>query len=131
MFEFLDLDAVNIIFSAEVIFCAVFTICIFILVHALMTYLRQSGPLYTRIAQIEADLSVLQASIPVKIEQITDLHRSLEPLQEDFKSLRLYHAKLVYLERKAAEDEAEAERDEEEGHKKDVKRQKLGLERFL
>ena len=105
---------VDVIFSAEVIFTCVFTICVFILVHSLLTYLKQSGPLYTRMAQIEAEINVLQAHIPVKLEQIAERRRQLEPLEEDFKQLRNYHARLNYIERKAAEEERQREEEEEQ-----------------
>ena len=111
MFDFLDKDAVDIILSAEVIFSVVCTFSLFVLVHALLSFMKHSGPLYTRMAQVEAEITVLQASIPVKVEQIAALRHSLQPLQSDFRQLRTYHARLTYIEKKAVEDEIERERE--------------------
>ena len=43
-------DFISIIFSAEVLFSAIFTLSLFIAVHALVTFMRQSTALYTRLA---------------------------------------------------------------------------------
>ena len=103
----------------------------FILVHSVLSYLKVSAPLFTRMAQIEAEISVFQASIPVKLEQIAELRRSLRPLEDDFKQLRDYHARLTYIERRAAEEEKEKEKEEEEEKGKDIKRARLGLDRYI
>jgi hypothetical protein len=66
MLDFLDRDAFEIIFSSEVIFCTVFTIALFVLVHSVLSFLRQSGPLYKRMNELEAEISVLAAGIPVQ-----------------------------------------------------------------
>ena len=124
-------ENVDIVFSAEVIFTCVFTICVVILVQSLLNYLKQSGPLYTRMAEIEAEISVLQAHIPVKLEQLAERRRQLEPLEEDFKLLRNYHARLNYMERKATEEERTRQEEEEHEKDKEVKRAKLGLDRYL
>ena len=127
----LNRDSIDIIFSGEVIFAVVLTICVFILVHSLLTYLKQSGPLYTRIAEIESEITVLQASIPVRLEEISALRHQMEPMEEEFKQLRNYHARLVYAERKADEEEQEKELEESAEKDREIKRQKLGLDRLI
>lgn len=101
MFDFFNRDAIGIIFSAEVIFCAVFTISLFILVHSVLSFLRQSGPLYKRMNELEAEVSVLSSGIPVRIEEIAQRRRELGPFQDDLKQLRDYHARLNYMAQKA------------------------------
>lgn len=122
---------VDIILSAEVIFCVVLTLSLFIAVHALLGLMRQSGALYTRLAQIEAELSVLHASIPGKLERITALRQSLQPLQADFRLIQTYYARLQHMDRLWIEQQAERERAELEDKDKKIQRQKLGLDRLL
>lgn len=74
---------------------------------------------------------MLHASIPVRIQQIGALSHDMEPLQEDFRKMQAYHSLLVYLERKAAEEEAQKELEEAEEKSKETRRAKLGLDRFL
>jgi|GEM_PF-1448922 len=124
-------EVLEIILSAEVIFTAVFTLALFIVVHAVLTFLRQSGDLYTRLAQIDADLSVLHASIPGKLERITQRRRELEPLQADFRLIQAYYARLQHLERKSIEAEMEAVKEEESDKDNRIQRQRLGLDRFI
>lgn len=124
-------DVLEIILSAEVIFCAIFTLALFIVVHSVLMFLRQSGELYTRMAQIDAELNVLHASIPGKLERITQLRRELEPLQAEFRQIQSYCARLQHLDRKWMEQQAAAEREEEESQEKRIQRRKLGLDRFL
>ena len=132
MFDFLlDRDIVDIILSAEVVFCAVFTVSLFIAVHSVLGFVRQSGSLYTRLAQIEAELSVLHASIPGKLERIGALRQELAPLQAELRQIQLYYARLQNLDRKWLQDEASRAREEEEQKDKLIQRQKLGLDRFL
>ncbi|MFC1526627.1 hypothetical protein ACFL6X_07455 [Candidatus Latescibacterota bacterium] len=131
MLEFLDKEAIDIILSAEVIFSIVFTVSLFIIVHSLLGFLRQSGGLYTRLAEIEAEMSVLQASIPVKLERIRTIRRSMEPLQQDFRKVQAYHAHLIHLERKWEKDAQQQEEEEEEEQGKKITRRRLGLDRFI
>jgi len=91
MFDFLQRrEVLDIILSSKVVFSAVFTLALFIVVHSVLMFMRQSGELYTRLAQIDADLNVLHASIPGKLERITQLRRDLEPLQADFRQIQAY-----------------------------------------
>ncbi len=131
MLDFLDRDAFEIIFSSEVIFCAVFTISLFILVHSVLSFLRHSGPLYKRMNELEAEISVLAAGIPVRIEEIAQRRRELSPLQDDFKQLRDYHARLSYMAQKAMEEEEDKEKEEDDEGQRSIRRQRLGLDRFI
>ena len=131
MFDFLDRDAIEIILSAQVMFSVVFTISLFILVHSVLSFLRQSGPLYTRMTELEAEISVLAAGIPVRIEEIAQLRQTLGPLQADFRQLRDYHARLNYIAQKAMEEEEDKEKEEEEEGNREIRRQRLGLDRFI
>ncbi|MBT7594719.1 MAG: hypothetical protein HN559_07395, partial [Gemmatimonadetes bacterium] len=85
----------------------------------------------TRLAQIDADLSVLHASIPGKLERITQRRRELEPLQADFRLIQAYYARLQHLERKSIEAEMEAVKEEESDKDNRIQRQRLGLDRFI
>lgn len=132
MFDFLlDRDIVGIILSAEVVFCAVFTLSLFIAVHSVLRFVRQSGSLYTRLAQIESELSVLHASIPGKLERIGALRQELAPLQDELRRIQIYYARLQNLDRKWLQDEAARLRAQEEQEEKRIQRHKLGLDRFL
>lgn len=132
MFDFLQRrEVLDIILSSKVVFSAVFTLALFIVVHSVLMFMRQSGELYTRLAQIDADLNVLHASIPGKLERITQLRRDLEPLQADFRQIQAYYSRLQHLERKSMEQEVEAEREEEAEKDKRIQHQKLGLDRFI
>ena len=131
MFDFLDRDAIEIILSAQVIFSVVFTVALFILVHSVLSFLRQSGPLYTRMNELEAEISVLTAGIPVRIEEIAQLRQTLGPLQADFKQLRDYHARLNYMVQKAMEEDEDKDKEEDEQGQRDIRRQRLGLDRFI
>ena len=131
MFAFLDRDALDIILSAEVIFAAIFTLSLFIAVHSILTFLRQSGGLYTRLAEIDAEMDVLQASIPGKLERIRTRRRTLDPLQDEFKKIREYHARLLHLLRRAEEEERRQEESEEEEKDKRIQRKKLGLDAYI
>lgn len=131
MLTFLDRDVVNIILSAEVIFAAIFTLSLFIAVHSTLTFLRQSGGLYKRLAEIDAAMDVLQASIPGKLERIRTRRRTLDPLQSEFKKIREYHARLIYLLRRAEESERQEEEAEEEEKDKRIQRKKLGLDAYI
>ena len=131
MFDFLQRrEILEIILSAEVVFSAVFTLALFIIVHAVLMFMRQSGDLYTRLAQIDADLNVLHASIPGKLERITQMRRELEPLQADFRQIQAYYTRLQQLERRWLREQEEAEQEEEDEKDKRIQRQKLGLDRF-
>jgi hypothetical protein len=129
--EFLDQEAMDIILSAEVIFSIVFTVSLFIIVHSLLSFLRQSGGLYTRLAEIEGEMDVLQASIPGKLERIGTMRRSMEPLQQEFRQIQAYHARLIHLERKWEEEQRQKELEEEEENAKMGARRRLGLDRFI
>ena len=133
MFSFVDRDVVGIILSAEVIFASIFTISLFIAVHSILTFLRQSGGLYTRLAQVESQMEVLRASLPGKLEAIRTRRRALEPLQEEFKQIRAYHARLLHLQRRAEDEDEERQREltEEEEKEKRVQRKKLGLDALI
>ena len=131
MLDFLDRDAFEIIFSSEVIFCTVFTISLFILVHSVLSFLRQSGPLYKRMNELEAEISVIAAGIPVRIEEIAQRRRELSPLQDDFKQLRDYHTRLSYMAQKAMEEEERKEKEADDEDQRSIRRQRLGLDRFI
>ncbi len=132
MFDFLQRrEVLEIILSAEVVFTAIFTLALFIVVHAVLMFLRQSGDLYMRLAQIDADLNVLHASIPGKLERITQRRRELEPLQVDFRQIQAYYTRLQQLDRRWEREQAEAEQEEEDEKDKRIQRQKLGLDRFI
>lgn len=131
MFEFLNRDAFEIIFSSEVIFCTVFTIALFIVVHSVLSFLRQSGPLFKRMTELEAEISVMTAGIPVRIAEIAQMRRTLGPLENDFKQLRDYHARLNFMAQKAMEAEEEQEKAEDEEGQRSIRRQRLGLDRFI
>lgn len=132
MFEFLrGNDVISIIFSAEVLFSAIFTLSLFIAVHALLTYMRQSTVLYTRLAQIEAELNVLQASIPGKLERICTSREDMAPLKERFKMVQGYFSRLQHAERQWVEEQIAKEQEEGEGKDKQIQRQRLGLDRFI
>ena len=131
MFEFLNRDAIQIILSAEVIFCTVFTISLFILVHSVLTFLRQSVPLNARMAEVEAEIRVLASAIPVRIAEIAQMRHALGPLEDDFKQLRDYHARLCYIAQRAAEEEAKKEEEVEVEDQRSIRRQRLGLDRFI
>ena len=104
VFDFLQRrEVLDIILSSKVVFSAVFTRALFIVVHSVLMFMGQSGELYTRLAQIDADLNVLHASIPGKLERITQLRRDLEPLQADFRQIQAYYSRLQHLERKSME----------------------------
>jgi len=91
--------------------------------------LRQSGPLYKRMNELEAGVSVLSSGIPVRIEEIAQMRRELGPFQDDLKHLRDYHARLNYMAQKAMQQEEEKEEDEE--GQRSIRRQRLGLDRFI
>ncbi len=114
MSEFLSgSDFISIIFSAEVLFSAIFTLSLFIGMHALLTFMRQSTALYTRLAQIDAELNVLQASIPGQLERIRAMREDLAPLKEDFKRIQGYYSRLQHVQRRAMAEEAAKEQEEE------------------
>ncbi len=132
MSEFLSgSDFISILFSAEVLFSAIFTLSLFIGVHALLTFMRQSTALYTRLAQIEAELNVLQASIPGKLERIRAMREDLAPLKEDFKRIQGYYSRLQHVQRRAMDEEVAKEQEEEIDKEKQILRQRLGLDRFI
>jgi hypothetical protein len=132
LFDFLqNRELVDIILSAEVIFAAVFTISIFIAVHALLGFMRQSGDLYTRLAHIDAELNVLHASIPGKLERITAMRQQLHPLRTEFEQIQKYYSRLQHIDRKWQEEQMEKERQEEDDKDGQIQRQRLGLDRFL
>lgn len=132
LFDFLHgSDVLSIILSAEVLFSAIFTLALFIAVHALMTFMRQSTDLYTRLAQIEAELNVLQASIPGQIERIRAMREDLAPLKADFGQVQAYYARLQHIDRRWREEEAARELEEEGDKDKQIQRQRLGLDRFI
>lgn len=132
LFEFLgSSDVLSIVLSAEVVFSAIFTLALFIAVHALMTFMRQSTSLFTRLAQIEAELNVLQASIPGKIERIRSIRDDLAPLKAEFGQIQAYYSILQHLERRWQEEEAARQQAEEGDKDKQIQRQRLGLDRFL
>ncbi|MBT7863261.1 MAG: hypothetical protein HN712_23295 [Gemmatimonadetes bacterium] len=132
MLDFLQRrEVLEIILSAEVIFTVVFTLALFIVVHAVLMFMRLSGDLYMRLAQIDADLSVLHASIPGKLERITQKRRELEPLQADFRQIQAYFTRLQQLERRSLREQEKADQEEEDEKGKQIQRQKLGLDRFI
>jgi hypothetical protein len=90
-------DFVSIILSAEVLFTVIFTISLFVAVHAPMGFMRQSNSLFTRLAQIEAELNVLLATIPGKLERMRD---NLAPLQAEFKEIQAYFRRLQHMDRR-------------------------------
>ena len=131
MLDLLDQEALDIILSPEVIFSAVFTLAMFSVVHTLLSFLRLTGPLYTRMAEIEAHLSVMQANIPGKVARLAELRGLIQPLENDFRQIRTYHARLAYIERKAEEKELEKEKEEAEVSGRLVERRSKGLDRFI
>lgn len=131
MFDFLDRDAVNILLSAEVIFAAIFTLSLFVAVHSILSFLRQSGGLYARLAAVESEMEVLRVSIPGKLERIRAQRRALEPLQAELRKIRDYHARLTHLLRRAEAEERQQERTEEEENDKRIQRRKLGLDALI
>ena len=90
-------DFVSIILSAEVLFTVIFTISLFVAVHALMGFMRQSNSLFTRLAQSEAEFNVLLATIPGKLESMRD---NLAPLQAKFKDFQAYFRRLQHMDRR-------------------------------
>jgi len=124
-------DFISIIFSTEVLFSAVFTLSLFIGMHALLTFMRKSTALYTRLAQIEAELNVLQASIPGKLERIRTIREDMAPLKQNFKMIQGYFSRLQHVERQWVEEQLAKEREEGEGKDKQIQRQRLGLDRFI
>ena len=124
-------DLVDIILSAEVLFSVIFTLSLFIAVHAILSFVRQSNSLYTRLAQVEADLNVLHASIPGKLERTREMRTALAPLRKDFEQIQAYHARLQHLERKAVEEEMAKEREQEDLRDRKIQRRQLGLDRLL
>ena len=92
--------------------------------------LVRAGP-DVRMVEIESQLSVMQASIPVKLAQISEVRRLLQPLESDFRQIRAYHARLSYIERKAEEKELEKEQEEVEADEKLTTRRRKGLDRFI
>lgn len=132
MFDFLHgSDVISIIFSAEVLFCAIFTLSLFIAVHALMTFMRQSTALYTRLARIDAELNVLQASIPGRLERIRAKRDDLAPLKEEFGKIQGYYSLLQHAERRWLDEQDSKEHEGEEGKDKQIQRQRMGLDRFI
>ena len=132
MLDFLqNSDLVSIILSDEVIFCAIFTLSVFIAVHSLLGLMRQSNALYTRLARIEADLNVLQASIPGKLERIRNLRETQAPLMERFTQIQAYYSRLQYIDRRWHDEQIEKERQEEEDKDHQIQRQRMGLDRFI
>tara|TARA_B100000686_G_C16747229_1_gene950225 strand:- start:855 stop:1127 length:273 start_codon:yes stop_codon:yes gene_type:complete len=87
--------------------------------------------LYKRMNELEAEISVLSAGIPVRIEEIAQRRRELGPLQDDFKQLRDYPARLNYMAQKAIQQEEEKEKEEDEEGQRSIRRQRLGLDRFI
>ena len=63
---------------------------------------------------LEAELSVLAAGTPVRIEEIAQRRRELDPLQDDLKQLRGYHPRLNYTAQKAVQEEEDKEKEEDE-----------------
>ena len=132
MFEFLNnSDITSNILSAEVIFSAIFTMSLFIAVHSLLGFMRQSNGLYTRLAQIEAELNVLQASIPGKLERIRTMRQDLAPLKDEFKKIQEYYSRLQHIDRRWTAEQAEKERDEEQEDDNKIQRRRMGLDRFI
>ena len=80
MLHLFDGDLVAILLSVEVIFAVIFAVSLLIAVHSLVSFFQRSGSLYTRLAEIEAEMSVLQASIPGKLENIRARRAALQPL---------------------------------------------------
>lgn len=129
-------DLLAILLSAEVLFCAVFTLSLFIAVHAMLTFMRQSTGLYTRLAEIDAELSVLHASIPGKLERIRTKRDELAPLKEEFRKIQEHYSRLQHMERlwleqqDALDDESSSEEGSTDEERK-IRRRQLGLDRFI
>jgi hypothetical protein len=113
---------VSIIISDEAIFCAIFTLSVFIAVHSLLGLMQQSNALYTRLARIEADLNVLQASIPGKLERIRNLRETQAPLMERFTQIQAYYSRLQCIDRQWHDEQIEKEREEEEDKNNQIQR---------
>ncbi|MFH1571762.1 MAG: hypothetical protein ABIL09_27480 [Gemmatimonadota bacterium] len=131
MLHLFDGDLVAILLSAEVIFAVIFTVSLLIAVHSIISFFQRSGSLYTRLAEIEAEMSVLQASIPGKLENIRARRAALQPLQEQFKQIRAYHARLLHLQRRWEEEQRHKEEEEEAEREHQIQRRKLGLDAFI
>ena len=104
---------------------------LFIAVHSLLGFMRQSNGLYTRLAQIEAELNVLQASIPGKLERIRTMRQDLAPLKDEFKKIQEYYSRLQHIDRRWTAEQAEKERDEEQEDDNKIQRRRMGLDRFI
>jgi hypothetical protein len=122
---------VSIIISDETIFCAIFTLSVFIAVHSLLGLMQQSNALYKRLARIEADLHLLQASIPGKLERIRNLRETQAPLMERSTQIQTYYSRLQYIDRQWHNEQIEKEREEEEDKDNQIQRQRMGLDRFI
>ena len=93
--------------------------------------MRQSNSLFTRQAQIEAELNVLQATIPGKLERIRDMRENLAPLQAEFKEIQAYFSRLQHMDRLWMAEQAEKEREEDQDKDNQIQRQRMGLDRFI
>lgn len=67
---------------------------------SLMGFMRQSNSLFTRLAKIEAELNVLLATIPGKLERIRTMRDNLAPLQAEFKEIQAYFTRLQHMDRR-------------------------------
>ena len=112
----------SIIIGDEAIFCAIFTLSVFIAVNSRLGLMQQSNSLYTRLARIEADLNVLQASIPGKLERIRNLRETQAPLMERFTQIQTYYSRLQYIDRQWHNEQIEKEREEEEDKDNQIQR---------
>ena len=59
------------------------------------------------------------------------MREDLAPLKADFKQIQGYYSRLQYVQRRAQDEEAAKEQEEESGKEKQILRQKLGLDRFI
>jgi len=125
-------DLVSIILSDEVIFCAIFTLSVFIAVHSLLGLMRQSNALYTRLARIEADLNVLQASKhPWQTRAYPQPARDPGSPEGEVHPDPGILLALQSIDRQWHDEQIEKEREEEEDKDNQIQRQRMGLDRFI
>jgi hypothetical protein len=93
-----------------------------------MGFMRQSNSLFTRLAQIEAELNVLLATIPGKLERMRD---NLAPLQAEFKEIQAYFRRLQHMDRRWLAQQAKKSGKKMQDKDHQIQRQRMGLDRFI
>ena len=130
MLDFLqNSDLVSIILSDEVIFCAIFTLSVFIAVHSLLGLMRQSNALHTP----GKNRGGSQRSAG---EHPWQTRAYPQPARDPGSPEGEVHpdpgiSRLQYIDRRWHDEQIEKEREEEEDKDNQIQRQRMGLDRFI